>query len=157
MRGIQMGVVMGRIRHGLTGLGLGLSLAGIGMLGPTAAEQLPLLAKIQPGQWQIKEAGGTGGGRSVCVADPARVLQFAHGDAACTRTVIESSATKLTIRYSCPGKGQGTSVLTFMTSGAFRLQTQGMSGGAPFDHDYDAKRTGDCVGAAPAATPNGTH
>jgi hypothetical protein len=124
---------------------LGLATAVV-TTGAAPADRPPALARVQPGQWQIKELGSTGAGRSLCLADPAKVLQIAHGDAACSRTVIDSSATKLTVRYTCAGKGNGQSILTVSTSGAFRLQTQGMAGGAPFDYDYDAKRTGDCTG-----------
>lgn len=133
----------------------GLSLAPVGLLaGAAAANSLPVLAKFQPGQWTIREIGSTTGGRSVCIGDPAKILQIGHGDAVCTRSVIDSSPTKLTVQYSCPGKGQGQSILTFSTAGAFRLETQGLSGGAPFDFDYDVRRTGDCRAAPHARRPH---
>lgn len=117
--------------------------AGMVVLIAAAAPGPSPLAKVQPGQWLLKEVGTTSG-RSLCVADPAAVLQLGHGEARCTRTVIDSSATALTVRYSCAGAGQGRSTLTLRTPTAFRLQTQGLAGGAPFEFDYEAHRTGDC-------------
>lgn len=115
-----------------------------------AATPPPALARLQPGQWQFREAGTTMA-RAMCLADPAAALRIGHVDVACTQSVIESAPTTLTVRYSCAGAGHGRSTLTVRTPTSFRLQTQGLSGGAPFEFDYEARRIGDCAGSGDAS------
>lgn len=141
--------MLGRASNGADMVGrsrMGLGLAGAAAMATLAGAQSgSVVERIQPGQWQLSEAGATTG-RSLCLTDPATVLQLGHGDARCTRNVIERSATALTVHYSCPGSGQGHTILTLRSPTSFRLQTQGLTGGMPFEYDYDARRTGDCAG-----------
>lgn len=107
------------------------------------AAQIAALAEVAPGEWQLKEIGGTET-KTVCLADPAQLLQVNHLTATCTRTVLESTGNTVTVNYSCGGGGKGRTVLTVRTAQSLKVETQGMSGGAPFAFDYDAKRVGDC-------------
>ena len=112
----------------------------------TAAAPAGVLAKVAPGQWQLKEVDGDDS-RALCIADPAAILQVVHPRAQCTRAVIESGPRAMTVHYTCPGAGHGRTTLTLRSGTSLRVQTQGMVGGAPFNYDFDARRTGDC-GAA---------
>lgn len=109
------------------------------------AGQPDALARVAPGAYRLSESGG--GERTQCIADPGRVLQVAHADAGCARSVLDRSPSEVTVRYTCPGSGVGQSQLTAYTAGKFRLHTQGIARGAPFDRHYDARRIGDCNAA----------
>lgn len=111
------------------------------------AAQIAALADVAPGEWQLKEIGGTET-KTVCLADPAQLLQIHHATASCTRTVLDSTAKAVTVQYSCAGSGSGRTTVTVRSAQSLKVETQGMAGGGPFAFDYDAKRVGDCAGAA---------
>lgn len=124
----------------------GLLLAvGLGTVAPAHAPQLAVLAHIETGQWQLKEAGSAAPARSLCVSDPAILLQVGHVGVQCSRFVIDDTPGSATVHYTCPGSGHGRTTLSLETPRLLHLQTQGIAGGAPFDLDYEARRTGACA------------
>ncbi|QNA84797.1 hypothetical protein G4G27_12935 [Sphingomonas sp. So64.6b] len=133
------------IRPALFGL---LFLGGVAAAeGPARAPHLIALDAIEQGQWQLREVGGPGA-RSLCVADPRILLQLQHGKAQCSRFVVADTASSAIVHYTCPGSGHGRTTITVETGRLFKLQTQGIADGAPFDFSYEARRVGACgVGA----------
>lgn len=132
---------------------MGLAAAGLVAVATVAgAAQIAALTEVTGGEWQLKEIGGTET-KTVCLADPAMLFQVQHPTATCKRNVIDSEAKAATVQYSCASGGSGRTTLTVRSSQSIKVETQGMSGGAPFAIDYDAKRIGDCPAATPAATP----
>lgn len=136
--GMDWGGTMGVRRM----IGIAVVLAAAGAAGAAQAPRLAALAAIQPGQWQLAEPGGTV--RTMCVADPRALLQIEHGAAQCSRFVIADDRRAATVHYTCPGSGHGRSTISVVDGGQFHLQTQGIHNGAPFDIDYEARRTGPC-------------
>lgn len=128
------------IKFGLMGFAIGAAL--IGMQAARAVQAAPL-AQLAPGEWQLKEIGGTDV-RSVCAADPGALLQVQQPGQACARTVVDSAGRSLTVHYSCGGRGHGRSVLTVHTPRSIRLETQGIATGMPFNTDYDGRFVGPC-------------
>ncbi len=128
------------------------ALAGLLVCGgaAAAAEMATLVAvsAIEPGQWQLREVGTSAAPRSMCVTDPATLLQIEHGQAHCTYLVLSDQARTGTISYSCPGAGNGRTTLKLESASDFRLETQGINGGAPFDKAYQAHRMGACAATA---------
>ena len=108
-------------------------------------DPLPLLALkgIELGQWQLKEADG-GGTRSVCLGNPATLLQIRHGSAQCSHFVVENSKQVATIHYTCPGHGYGRTTISVETPRLVRVDTQGVADGAPFADVMEGRRTGAC-------------
>ena len=108
-------------------------------------DPLPLLALkgIEPGQWQLKEADG-GGTRSLCLGNPATLLQIRHGSAQCSHFVVENSKQVATIHYTCPGHGYGRTTISVETPRLVRVDTQGVADGAPFADVMEGRRTGAC-------------
>ena len=129
-------------RRALAGL---LLAAGLGTAAPARAPQLVVLSRIEAGQWQFREAGSTTPARSLCVSDPAILLQIAHVGAQCSRFVIADATDSATVHYTCPGAGHGRTALTLETPRLLHLQTQGIAGGAPVERDSEARRTGACA------------
>lgn len=125
-----------------------LALAGVmaGAAMAAGAVQIAALGEVTPGEWQLKEIDGTET-KTLCLADPSLLFQVRHVGASCKRTVIDSAAKAATVQYSCASGGSGRTTLTVRSPQSIKVETQGMSGGAPFAVDYDAKRVGDCAGA----------
>ena len=114
------------------------------------AQGLSTLERVTPGEWQLRELGAGGTTRSVCVRDARMLLQLQHPGAACSRFVVSDEPRTGTITYSCPGTGSGRTTITVESENLFRLQTQGIVRGAPFDLDYEGRRRGACTGASAA-------
>lgn len=134
------------VRPAVAGL---LFFGGVAMAGGVAkAPPLAAIAEVQPGQWQLREIGAGTSTRSLCVNDAAMLLQLRHGGAQCSRFVIADEPHVATINYSCPGAGHGRTTIRVETRNIFRLDTQGIADGAPFDFVYEGRRTGDCAAAA---------
>lgn len=131
------------MRHGIA-----LAVAAIAVLlgaRPVPQAKLPpALAAIEPGQWQLREIGDAEPRRSLCVADPDRLVRLHHPDARCSETVVASDPQSVTIRYGCPGAGFGQTTISIETRTLIRVQTQGIANGMPFQSDYEGRRAGAC-------------
>jgi hypothetical protein len=138
-----------QVRNGVRAAIAGLvAMSGLAVAAPVAAPTLAALARIEPGQWQFKPLDSDTPPRSVCIGDPRPLLQFGHGGAQCQHTVLVNDANLATVSYVCPGTGHGQTNVKVATQRNFNLETQGILGGAPFDEQYEARRTGDCVAGA---------
>lgn len=102
------------------------------------------LGEIERGAWSLHEIGNAASARAICVRDPRLLLQLIHGSAQCTQYVIEDRPNSLTVQYSCPGQGYGRTTIKVEDRNLIRLQTQGLVKGAPFDFDFEGRRTGKC-------------
>lgn len=116
-----------------------------GVAGAAQMASLVSAGAIEPGQWQLREVGSSAAPRSLCVTDPVMLLQIEHGLAHCTHLVLNDQARSGTISYTCPGTGNGRTTLKLESASDFRLETQGINGGAPFDKAYQAHRIGACA------------
>jgi len=135
-----------KLRHAGRAALLGLALcASLAAAAPAAAPHVGVLAQVEPGQWQLRETGTSTPPRAMCVADPAMLLQLGHPGALCSRFVIADTAGSATVHYTCPGAGHGRTTLSIETPRVIHVETQGIAGGLPFDHDYEARRLGACA------------
>lgn len=126
----------GVAKFALIGGGAGLVLA----LG--AAQGPAVLAGIERGLWQVDGAGG--GPKRLCVAEPAVLAQFEHRSARCTREVVRDTPAIAEVHYRCSGGGFGQSTISAVTPRSLRIETQGISSGAPFHYVLQARRVGSC-------------
>lgn len=119
----------------------GLALASLAL---AAATTLPPTIAGSGGLWELsRSATGTNPERR-CVPQAAVLAQWEHRRAQCTRVVISSTATEAVIHYTCTGRGFGQSRLKVITPRTLRIETQGISGGFPFNYVLHARRVGDC-------------
>lgn len=129
-------------------LGAGLSAAAGYAAGPATTPNAAVLGDIEPGQWQLREAGSTAPPRLICVGSADRLVQLEHPGLACARTLLIDQPRTATISYTCPGAGNGRTVIRLETRHSFHLETQGIASGAPFDMTFEARRMGNCVAAS---------
>lgn len=127
-----------RVRAIVIGLGFALAVAA-----PAQGPSLVALNAIQPGQWQLRDVDG-GERTSVCVPDPRVLIQLRHPGAQCSRFVVEDLPKSVTVHYTCPGAGHGRTVISVESGHLIKLRTQGIADGAPFDVNYEGRRTGAC-------------
>ena len=116
--------------------------AGLCLLALTAAWRPGVFSQTPPGLWEISRSDG--GRRNVCIGDPLVLAQYEHLKGRCTREAIRDQSRLAEISYTCPGGGFGQSRIEQITPRAFRVETQGISGGAPFHYVLQARRIGSC-------------
>lgn len=109
---------------------------------------LHVVAVIEPGQWELREEGGMGMAKSLCVVDADMFVQYQHNHMECARFVVDDQPMSATVTYDCQSNGRGRTTIRASTPRVLHLDTQGIARGAPFDMSFDARRTGACVTSA---------
>ncbi|RYE53572.1 MAG: hypothetical protein EOP20_13200 [Hyphomicrobiales bacterium] len=105
-------------------------------------ETVTALRSVERGQWQLKDA--TGRIRKLCLTRADVLLQIEHGAAKCDHHVVENTARVATIRYNCPGRGNGRTTINVESGKLFSLDTQGVADGSPFSEQYEGRLLGAC-------------
>lgn len=113
-----------------------------------------VLAGLAPGEWELHDIGQRGTARAICLRDPMQLAHVNHPTRACRRSVVSREGEVATIRYVCPGIGNGMTRLTMESDTIVRIQTQGLVRGAPFDRDIEARRIGRCRNGLTASLPD---
>lgn len=134
----------GSNRAGRRGIAALCAVVALAAAAPGGTPKLAALARIEPGQWQIKTVGADGAPRSLCVADPAMLLHYGRRAAPCEHEVVTDQADLAAVQYRCAASGSGRTTLTVATPRAFNLNLQGLEGGLPYDESYEAHRLGAC-------------
>jgi hypothetical protein len=119
-----------------------LTVASVAMLALTALARPAVFSQTAAGLWEISRSDG--GRRNICVPDPVLLAQYEHFRGRCTREVIRDQGRLAEISYSCAGGGFGQSRVEQITPRSLRIETQGISGDAPFHYVLQARRIGDC-------------
>ena len=135
-----MSYLRGRMRWGALGLAGLLAVAA-----PVFAFALPdveALSKLERGRWQLR--GSDGESRSICLGDPAVLIQLEHEGVSCKHEVVASEAGGATVQYSCPGRGYGHTGIRIETPRLARIDTQGLVDGRPFSYRVEARKVGAC-------------
>lgn len=105
---------------------------------------LAMLAKLERGEWAVSMRDG-GPSRSLCIGDPAKLLQLGHGGSSrCGRTVIEDTPRKVTVQHTCRGSGYGRTTIRRESDALVQIESQGVANGRPFDFGAEARRVGTC-------------
>lgn len=109
-----------------------------------AARPPAALAPARGGMWEVDERIGGAPPRRMCIADPSLLANIEHRGQTCTHLLISEQGPTAVFHYTCTGGGFGRSQLTLITPRSIRIETQGISGGAPFHHVLQGRRLGDC-------------
>ena len=118
------------------------TLAAAGMLVLTAAGRPAVFTQTSGGLWEISRANG--GRRNICIPDPIVLAQYENLRARCSRDVIRNQQARAEIHYTCAGGAFGQSTVELITPRSLRIETQGISGNAPFHYVLQARRIGNC-------------
>ena len=111
-----------------------------------AAVQRPnALAQTSGGEWEISGLPGTSGPVRRCIGNTMTFAQIEHRGQSCTQVVISDTPSNAVVHYTCTNGGFGRTELTLLTPRSLRVQTQGISRGAPFNYVVQARRMGACA------------
>ena len=116
-----------------------------GAVARPAGTDLTALAQLEPGLYQVRQLGAERmQAQSICVADPAVLLQLKHRGAPCSRLVLDNGPKGATVHYTCPANGYGRTSLRVETPRLAKIDTQGLADNAPFAYRAEARRIGAC-------------
>lgn len=118
-------------------------IAAFAMLALTAAGRPVALTQTQTGLWEFSRTGAARPER-VCLADVSAMAQLQHRRSRCTRVVIRDLPSMAEIHYTCTGGGFGRTTLRPITPRSVKVETQGISDGAPFNYTLQGRRVGEC-------------
>jgi hypothetical protein len=116
----------------------------VSLLALAGAGPRSVLSQIEGGLWEISGTRGAPAAR-LCIAHPPLLAQVEHRSGRCTRTILRNDSASAQIEYRCAGGGFGYSKITMLTPRSVRIETQGISGHAPFGYSVDARRVGNCA------------
>lgn len=125
-----------------------LSVLGVALACPAAMvvaqSGFGALSGLEHGEWELKERGSAATPRRLCLGDAAQLLQPQHPGRQCKRFVLENSAQQVAVTYDCAQAGQGRTALRVETARLVQIDSQGVSGGAPFAMALEGRRIGAC-------------
>ena len=111
---------------------------------PAQTPGMPLLDGLMKGEWTLMERGSDEPAKKVCLGNPEILLQIQHGNATCTRYVIENSPNKRRVSYKCGAAGHGVTEIKRESSTLVQIFSQGFLNNAPFSVTFEGRRTGSC-------------
>src|SRR3569623_3750445 len=119
-------------------------LAIAAVAGAALAASPTALSQAKPGVWELRRLPD---GKPVrqCIADIAALAQVEQRGQSCARNLVSSDGATSVVRYRCPAGDFGESTLTLITPRSLTIETQGISGGFPFNYVVQARRIGDCA------------
>jgi hypothetical protein len=134
---------MAKIRVGLIALPAmaALCLSAAPSLGQGSA--LAALDKLAPGSWELRFRPDNSRQR-ICIRDGRELIQLRHPQAGCSRFVIEDTANRATVQYTCRGHGYGRTQIWSETPNIAQIEGQGLVDGQPFQFSAEARRVGSC-------------
>jgi len=117
----------------------------MGVAAPLLAQStgLDIFEGLTKGEWTVKYRDGSTVTK-LCVKTGEELIQIKHNQGDCTRFVVEDSASKVTVQYTCPGDGYGRTDIRRETADLVQIQSQGIASGLPFELAAEARRTGSC-------------
>jgi len=107
-----------------------------------AAVRPAVFSQTSGGLWEVSRSDG--GRRNICIPDPVLLAQYEHLKSRCSRDILRDQNGRAEISYSCSAGGFGQSKIEQLTPRSLRIETQGISGDAPFHYVLQARRLGDC-------------
>jgi len=115
--------------------------------GKPPAASMTALRQLEKGQWELRDRGARRDDpprQRICVGDPSQLLRAGHSGQGCDQFVVADQADRAVVTYQCRGKGNRRTDLRVETPRLVQIQSQGVTDGAPFAEQLEARRIGDC-------------
>ncbi len=106
---------------------------------------LAMLDQLEAGRWELRERTGAAPQR-ICLQSGRRLIQLRHAGLPCETFVVKDAPGEVVVQYTCRGKGYGRTEIRRETNRLVQVQSQGISGGLPFEFAAEARRVGECTG-----------
>lgn len=111
--------------------------------GPAAVPTLAMLDRLTRGQWEVRFRPDNRVER-YCIRSAREFIQLRHPESGCSRFVVEDTADRVTVQYTCRGRGYGRTFIRRETASLAQIQSQGLIDGLPFEFSAEARWIGQC-------------
>lgn len=128
-----------RIRTLLLPLGVALAAAAASAQAPSLA----MLDRLDQGAWELRFRPDNQKNR-MCVADGRQFIQLRHPKYVCSHFVVQDTANRVTVQYTCRGHGYGRTDIWRENGSLVQITSQGIVDGQPFQFSAEARRVGSC-------------
>jgi len=135
--------IFARYRLAATCLATLIASTAVSVPGTAQSSSPAMLSGLSKGEWRLIFRSGTPS-RIICVKSGDELIQLEHSQGNCNRFVIEDSAAKVTVQYTCRGNGYGRTTIRRETGSLVQIQSQGIVDGQPFEVSAEARQTGKC-------------
>ena len=108
-----------------------------------AANDLAMLRQLESGSWVLRYREGSGV-RKMCVRSGLELLALRQIAGDCRRTIVEDRGDRVTVQYSCPGRGYSRTSVRRESETLVQIESQGLEGGVPYTIAAEARRAGSC-------------
>ena len=108
------------------------------------SSQLTMLKGLTKGEWTVRYRDGSQP-QKVCVREGDELIQLRHEEKDCRRIIVEDEASRVKVRYTCPGNGYGNMDIRRETGALVQIYGDGIAEGLPFQFAAEARRTGTCA------------
>jgi hypothetical protein len=132
-----------KIRAGLIVLSAMAALCSPAAPSLAQGSSLAALDKLAPGSWEIRFRPDNSRQR-ICIRDGREFIQLRHPQSGCSRFVVEDTADRATVQYTCRGHGYGRTQVWSETPNIAQIESQGLVDGQPFQFSAEARRVGQC-------------
>ena len=102
------------------------------------------LDSLSSGSWDVRYRPDNTR-EKVCVRSGKELIQLQHNAYKCSQFVVEETADRVTVHYTCRGHGYGRTQLRRENDRLVQIESQGIFDGAPFQFSAEARRTGACA------------
>lgn len=118
----------------------------LALLAPAQAQapQLAMLDKLEQGDWEIRFRPDNERQR-LCLHNGRELIQLRHPFPGCSRFVVEDTADRVTVHYTCRGHGYGRTHIWRENARLVQIESQGIVDGSPFQFSAEARRVGRCT------------
>ena len=115
------------------------------LLAPAAAQapSLTMLGELQRGEWEVRFRDGAPS-RKICLRSGRELIQLQHAGRNCSQYVVDNTAAKSTVQYTCPGNDYGLTSIRKETASLVQIKSAGLAGSRAFDFTAEARRIGSC-------------
>ena len=137
----MLSAAKGDAKMAMTILALGVCAGALPLAAQT--DGLAMLRDLSKGEWTVKYRDGSPE-RKICVRSGEELIQLQHNGSDCSRFVVEDGAAKVTVQYTCPGKGYGRTNIRKETGALVQIESQGIASGLHFRFAAEARKTGSC-------------
>ncbi|HEX7853032.1 MAG TPA: hypothetical protein VF503_04985 [Sphingobium sp.] len=117
----------------------------VGAAAPVMGGTPAALADLEPGQWDLRSREPGEASVRLCIHDGLSLVQIKHQGQSCRQFVVEDTADRTSITYSCPRTGHGRTSIRVETPRLVQIDSQGVVDGYPFALNLEGRRTGACA------------
>jgi hypothetical protein len=127
------------VRRWIVGLLVAATVAPVAAQAPSLA----MLTRLDRGLWELRFRPDNRLER-LCIRDGLDFIQLRHPNDTCGRFVVEDTADRVTVQYTCRGRGYGRTFIRRENNSLAQIQSQGLISGQPFDIAAEARWVGRC-------------